>query len=614
MLCHGFRLVLGVLGSIVSAFAADFVVTTAADSGPGSLRQALLNVNSAGVGTHRVLFHIPGTSVAKIRLQTALPNVRGSVRILGESQPGNLARPQIVLDGGGTILTGLRLEDSNQVEVSGLAFIRFNHYALVVHGVDSATIRSNWFGIDAVNSSVQRIRLGAFFWVDELIAEQNRVVSSIGGFDGYAALGGTLAFNQFQLSAGFGVCLSGQIRFQRNRITGTAGLPVDATDAAAPVLTSATATGFNEARVFGTVSGASIGTGRIEFYAYDPVPGNSNPWAQYYLGATDVVVSQTQNPTDFSIEGLVVLPGKRITAIWNDAALGFSRLSAPLVIESLLPVVHSVTPNMVERGQPAVLSVTGENFIVGAQGRIWRKNFVTTVESATRLSIVVPADHGMPTGQVDLRVFQAGMGGGWSSSLPIHVQGAVPVARALTPAVVTVGVGSTEFTLDGEQFDPGVVVEWNGRLVSAIRESAQRLRFTIPGTWLSAAQPVRVRAVNPRFIPSQGVDSAVLPATAPRVWLLGATSSFEGGERVVTAKLTVAGSIPAYGLVITGAQLDGAASTSLPISFGHLAPGRSAVVQLRFPGQSTLSEDAFLTLSGTRLGGTWQASRRIFSP
>jgi len=72
----------------VPAAGATFTVTTAGDSGPGSLRQALLDAN-AQAGSHRIVFAIPGAGVHTIAPVSALPAVTRAVTIDGYTQPGS---------------------------------------------------------------------------------------------------------------------------------------------------------------------------------------------------------------------------------------------------------------------------------------------------------------------------------------------------------------------------------------------------------------------------------------------------------------------------------------------------------------------------------------------
>ena len=113
---------------------AIFPVTTTADSGVGSLRQAILDANAAP-GLDSIEFGI-GTGAQTITPATALPTVTDAVVITGESQPGFAAgTPVITIDGssagagaeGLTInaddvtIIGLTIQDfqGNQIETSG---------------------------------------------------------------------------------------------------------------------------------------------------------------------------------------------------------------------------------------------------------------------------------------------------------------------------------------------------------------------------------------------------------------------------------------------------------------------------------------------------------------
>src|SRR4051794_1440494 len=81
------------LGNIASA--SDFPVITLGDSGPGSLRQAILSAN-ASPGPDRVVFNIPGTGVRVINLITALPQITEQLEIDGYTQPGAKPNSQAI--------------------------------------------------------------------------------------------------------------------------------------------------------------------------------------------------------------------------------------------------------------------------------------------------------------------------------------------------------------------------------------------------------------------------------------------------------------------------------------------------------------------------------------
>jgi FG-GAP-like repeat len=79
-----------------------FVVTTTADSGPGSLRQAILDSNAATGATNTIDFDIPGSGVRTIVPLSPLPPITTAVLIDGTTQPGYAGAPLIAIAGQGT--------------------------------------------------------------------------------------------------------------------------------------------------------------------------------------------------------------------------------------------------------------------------------------------------------------------------------------------------------------------------------------------------------------------------------------------------------------------------------------------------------------------------------
>lgn len=77
--------------TIQSVFAADFIVTTTANSGAGSLRQAVLDASANGTGQDNIFFNLP-TSPAVIELTSSL-TINTPVFIDGYTQPGAFQGP-----------------------------------------------------------------------------------------------------------------------------------------------------------------------------------------------------------------------------------------------------------------------------------------------------------------------------------------------------------------------------------------------------------------------------------------------------------------------------------------------------------------------------------------
>src|SRR5687767_958172 len=114
------------------ALLAVFTVTTTADAGPGSLRQAILDAN-ANAGSDEVRFRINGVGVRTIRPLSALPELTGPTTIDGATQPGYAGSPLIELNGSaaGAEADGLVLTSRPSV-VRGLAVNRFGRHGVVV--------------------------------------------------------------------------------------------------------------------------------------------------------------------------------------------------------------------------------------------------------------------------------------------------------------------------------------------------------------------------------------------------------------------------------------------------------------------------------------------------
>src|SRR5204862_4304958 len=104
---------------------ATYTVTTTADAGPGSLRQAILDANLS-TNTDVIRFAIPGTGVQTIAPQSPLPADVGGLTIDGTTQPGYVRAPLIQLDGAaaGPLADGLVLGWGSTVKA--LAIDRFS--------------------------------------------------------------------------------------------------------------------------------------------------------------------------------------------------------------------------------------------------------------------------------------------------------------------------------------------------------------------------------------------------------------------------------------------------------------------------------------------------------
>ena len=86
-------------GRNIGRLLSSFLVNTTADSGPGSLRQAILDSIAATGSTNTIDFDIAGQDAQTISPASPLPAITNPVLIDGTSQPGYAGTPLIELSG-----------------------------------------------------------------------------------------------------------------------------------------------------------------------------------------------------------------------------------------------------------------------------------------------------------------------------------------------------------------------------------------------------------------------------------------------------------------------------------------------------------------------------------
>lgn len=137
---------------LVTAPQATFLVTTTADSGPGSLRQAILNAN-ASIGLDQIVFGI-AADAQRISPSSPLPEVTDAVVIDATTQPGFVGVPLIEI-------YGMRPDEDGIAISSGMSVVRglsFSHFradadfnrgnALFLNAEGGNRVEGNYFGVN----------------------------------------------------------------------------------------------------------------------------------------------------------------------------------------------------------------------------------------------------------------------------------------------------------------------------------------------------------------------------------------------------------------------------------------------------------------------------------
>ncbi|HXI88430.1 MAG TPA: C25 family cysteine peptidase [Blastocatellia bacterium] len=129
------------------------VVTNTNDAGVGSLRQAMLDANTA-TGLHTITFNIAGGGVHTIGPLSALPTIVFPMIIDGTTQPGFAGSPLIELNGtsAGLSVNGLRINSGGST-VKGLVINRFSDSGILLFLGDGSTIQGNYIGTNAAGTA-----------------------------------------------------------------------------------------------------------------------------------------------------------------------------------------------------------------------------------------------------------------------------------------------------------------------------------------------------------------------------------------------------------------------------------------------------------------------------
>lgn len=136
-----------------------FTVTNTNDSGAGSLRQAILDANTAGPNTlDTIAFNIPGPAPFFIRPATALPAITDRVTLDGTTQPGYSSTPVITIQADFySSQSGIVIRAGSST-IRGLAIGSFGGSAIRLETNGGNAITGCYLGIQPAGSSLPNTR------------------------------------------------------------------------------------------------------------------------------------------------------------------------------------------------------------------------------------------------------------------------------------------------------------------------------------------------------------------------------------------------------------------------------------------------------------------------
>jgi len=289
--------------------AASFLVTSTADSGPGTLRQAILDANHGVCAKPCTIdfgLQAEGSERRRIELTSPLPPVKADeVRILADMGQGDLYIGHLLVDVVGFAAgpgDGIRIEGARDVRVAGISFIGFRGDGLVadradglrvevcgfernerngIHLADTlgASVRGSLIasnghsGIFALRSAALHIDSNAI-GTDTWNTDRGSVIgNALNGIHLHDTRDSWVSFNFLHNNSGYAILVTGisaMNDLEFNDFAHHRGRPIeiggDAGDPSAPVIESATVN-RGHVRVRGTVRTEPATPVRLQFYS-----------------------------------------------------------------------------------------------------------------------------------------------------------------------------------------------------------------------------------------------------------------------------------------------------------------------------------------------------------
>ncbi len=137
------------------ARADNYVVTNTADSGAGSLRDAIEQAN-ARLGADTITFSIPGSGPQLIRPSWPVPAITDPVTIDATTQSPGSAAPPVELRGDIVLGNPAFSIYTSNTTIKGFIINQFPNHGIEIIGGSNNTIAFNWIGIDQTGLAVGR--------------------------------------------------------------------------------------------------------------------------------------------------------------------------------------------------------------------------------------------------------------------------------------------------------------------------------------------------------------------------------------------------------------------------------------------------------------------------
>jgi trimeric autotransporter adhesin len=166
-----------------------------------------------------------------------------------------------------------------------------------------------------------------------------------------------------------------------------------------------------------------------------------------------------------------------------------------------VPAIISLSPNSANAGGTAsTITITGYNFISSSSVQWNGSARTTTYTSSTQLQVQITAADIASSGTATLSVTNPTPGGGTSGSAEFTINASsnpAPSVLSMSPTSVNAGSGDIVLTINGANFLPSTVIEWNSASLTTSYLSDGQVEAQIPASSLANPGVATITIVNP---------------------------------------------------------------------------------------------------------------------
>ncbi len=179
-------------------------------------------------------------------------------------------------------------------------------------------------------------------------------------------------------------------------------------------------------------------------------------------------------------------------------------------VSSPVPSITSLSPSSGSAGESAfTLTINGQNFVSGATVQWNNSARSATFSSSTQLLVQISAADVANSGSATVSVLNPSPGGGSSGLAEFQINGTnpLPALLSMNPSVLDAGSSGFLLTVNGNNFIPGSVIQWNGSALPTSYLSDTQLEAQVSAANMAVSGFVAVSVMSP--LPGGGISSAL---------------------------------------------------------------------------------------------------------